>query len=434
MSSALNVALPSIGQELRLDPILLGWLNTSFLLAITPFLIPFGRLGDIYGRKKILLVGIYLLLASLLLITISHSGGILIAIRVLQGFAGAMMYSNVIPMLVAAVPLNKRGHALGVLSATTFLGFAVGPFLGGIITYQFGWRYIFWFLFLVNFTVLLITHFRCRSDWREDQGETFDSTGAIFLGVGILATMYGFSTLTSLSGALLVAAGILCLTFFAFFEMRISHPIVNMDLFLHNSLFAFSNLAALISYVATFAVSFLLSLYFQNVKALTPQLTGLILVAQPIVQVVFSPISGHLSDRIEPRLLASGGMACKLLGLIMLIFLGRDTPIFFVVISLTLIGLGFALFSSPNANAVMSSVDRQVFGVASATLSTMRQGGMALSMGIVMISLSVFLGGSNVTPDNPGQFLNSMRVSFGICALACLGGVFASLARGNVRR
>ena len=434
LSSSLNVALPSIGQEFAMGPILLGWINTSFLLAVATFIIPFGRLGDIYGRKKIFMGGLFVLLVASLLIAISHSSIMIIACRVLQGFASAMIFATVIPMLLSVIPGSERGHALGVTTGSVYFGLSAGPFLGGIITQHLGWRFIFWLNIPLSLTLLMITTLMLKGDWAEACGERFDLAGAVILGLGLFLTMYGFSTLPSINGAILIAVGILGILFFVFFEMRTLHPIMDINLFRHNAVFAFSNLATLINYAATFAVSFLLSLYLQKVKSLTPQSTGLVLVAQPIVQALFSPMTGRLSDRIEPRLLASWGMAFTLLGLIMLVFLGVNTSVFYVVFCLVILGFGFALFSSPNTNAVMSSVGRQFYGVTSATLSTMRQIGMMFSMGIVMMSMSLLLGRSEITPDNPGQFPASMRISFGMFALMCFGGIFASLARGNINR
>jgi len=434
LSSSLNVALPSIGHEFAMGPILLGWINTSFLLAVATFIIPFGRLGDIYGRKKIFMGGLFVLLVASLLIAISHSSMMIIACRVLQGFASAMIFATVIPMLLSVIPGSERGHALGITTGSVYFGISAGPFLGGIITQHLGWRFIFWLNIPLSLTLLMITTLMLKGDWAEARGERFDLVGAVILGLGLFLTMYGFSTLPSINGAILIAVGILGILFFVFFEMRTLHPIMDINLFRHNAVFAFSNLAALINYAATFAVSFLLSLYLQKVKSLTPQSTGLVLVAQPIVQALFSPLTGRLSDRIEPRLLASWGMAFTLLGLIMLVFLGVNTSVFYVVSCLVILGFGFALFSSPNTNAVMSSVGRQFYGVTSATLSTMRQIGMIFSMGIVMMSMSLLLGRSEITPDNPGQFPVSMRISFGMFALMCFGGIFASLARGNINR
>lgn len=426
------MALPAIGEEFRMGPVLLGWISLSFLLAIVPFMIPFGRWGDLYDRKKIFMGGIFVLLAASLVIATAHSGGMIIACRALQGIASAMMFSTVMPILVSAVPLSERGHVLGIATASVYFGYSAGPFLGGIITHHLGWRFIFWLTALVSLALLWLTHFMLKGDEMDAPGEKFDLTGAILLGSGLLAAMYGFSTLPSVNSAILITAGILCIVFFVFFERRVIHPLVDTNLFINNSVFAFSNLAALINYAATFAVGFLLSLYLQKVKALTPQYAGLILITQPIVQALFSSMTGRLSDRIEPRLLASWGMAGTLLGLIMLVFLSADSPVYYIVICLIIHGFGFALFSSPNTNAVMSSVDRQRYGIASATLSTMRQVGMTFSMGIVMMAMSLLMGKADITPDNPGPFLDSMRISFSIFAAMCLGGIFASLARGNI--
>jgi MFS family permease len=286
----------------------------------------------------------------------------------------------------------------------------------------------------LSLVLLGVTHFTFAGDGKKAPGEKFDLIGAFLLGCGLLAIMYGFSSLPAISGTILIGAGMALIMLFVFFEMKTTQPIVNINLFRYNAVFAFSNLAALINYAATFAVTFLLSFYLQDIKALTPQFAGLILVAQPIVQAVCSPMVGRLSDRLEPRLLASWGMAFTLLGLIMLVFLKGKSTLLYVLICQMILGFGFGLFSAPNTNAVMSAVDRHVYGVASATLSTMRQLGMTFSMGIVMMSMSMLLGKAAITPGNHGQFLDSMRISFIIFSLMCCGGIFASLARGNIKR
>jgi len=434
MSSSVIVALPSIGQEFAMGPTLLGWISTSFLLAVAPLMIPFGRLSDIYGRKNIFVMGLLILFVASLFIALARSGEMIIACRVLQGISSAMLNATVFPIMVAAVPLGQRGHVLGLATAAVYFGLSAGPFLGGIITHYLGWRFIFWLNVPLSLALLMITGVTVENDQRNVPGEKFDSVGAFLLASGLLAVMYGFSSLPSPTGFLLIGIGIFDIIGFVFFEMKASQPIVDINLFRHNAVFAFSNLAALINYAATFAVTFLLSFYLQNIKALTPQFAGLILITQPIVQAVFSPMIGRLSDRMEPRLLASSGMGLTLLGLIMLVFLDGQSALLYILICLVVLGCGFALFSSPNTNAVMSSVDSQVYGVANATLSTMRQMGMTFSMGIVMMCISLFLGKAEIVAGNQGQFLNSMRISFVIFALMCGGGIFASLARGNINR
>jgi MFS family permease len=208
---------------------------------------------------------------------------------------------------------------------------------------------------------------------------------------------------------------------------------LQIELFKNNIVFAFSNLAALINYSATFAVSFLLSLYLQYIKGFTPEKAGLILIAQPVMMAIFSPLAGILSDRIEPLIIASIGMALTTAGLVMLIFVGNGASIGFIIVSLIILGLGFGLFSSPNTNAVMGSVERKFYGVASGMLGTMRLTGQTFSLGISLLLFALYIGRVEITPEYYPLFLKSMRTAFIIMAILCFLGIFASIARGKTR-
>jgi len=214
-------------------------------------------------------------------------------------------------------------------------------------------------------------------------------------------------------------------------ESSTASPVLDISLFRHNQVFAFSNLAAFINYSATFAVGFLLSLYLQYIKGLNPSDAGIVLVAMPVVQAVFSPLMGRLSDRIEPRLLASSGMALTAAGLLLLVFIGAETALWYIIASLIVLGVGFALFSSPNINAVMSSVDKKSLGVASATLATMRLTGQMFSLGIAMLLISLFMGRVQITPEIYPQYIRSLQTTLAVFTALCIGGIFASMARGK---
>ncbi|RKY46623.1 MAG: MFS transporter, partial [Candidatus Neomarinimicrobiota bacterium] len=231
----------------------------------------------------------------------------------------------------------------------------------------------------------------------------------------------------------LVLAGVFGILLFVRCEIKVDNPVLNINLFRNNRTFAFSNLAALIIYSATFAISFLLSLYLQYVKSLSPQNAGLILVTQPIVMTIFSPFAGRLSDRVEPGIITSAGMVLTVISLLLFTFLNKETTLEFVVASLILLGFSLALFSSPNTNAVMSSVERRFYGVSSATLGTMRLTGQMLSMGIAMLIFAIYIGKVQITPEHYSLFLTSMKTAFVIFAVLCYGGIFTSLARGKVR-
>lgn len=434
MGSSVNVALPAIGAEFSMGAVMLGWINTAFLLAAATFLIPFGRLGDLYGRKLIFILGVGLLALSSALLALAGSGGQLITIRVFQGISSAMVFATAMPLLIAVVPAQERGRAIGYTIAAVYLGLSTGPFFGGFITQYLGWRYIFGINVPLGLSLLVVAVMMLRKDAGEHGHAKFDYLGSLILAVGLLLTMYGFSNLPSAVAGMMVLCGLVVLGAFVGYESRLKHPLVDMMLFRKNTIFAFSNLAALINYAATFAVTFLLSLYLQKVRLLSPQAAGIVLVAQPIVMTIFSPLAGRLSDRIEPRTLASWGMGITALGLAMLAFLAATTPLAYIVASLIVLGFGFALFSSPNTNAIMSAVDRRMYGVASSVVSAMRQIGMMFSMGIVAMLLSVFIGSAQLSSENAPQFLQCARVAFAVFAALCCAGVFASLARGKVAR
>lgn len=434
MGSAVNVALPSIGKEFGMGVIHLGWVNTAFLLAAASFVIPFGRLGDLFGRKRIYTLGIILFTISSVVLAAAGNGTLLIAMRVFQGFGSAMIFATGLPILMSVFPAGERGKALGISVAAVYFGLSVGPFVGGLITQQLGWRFIFWMNLPAGLILLTVLLTMLKGEWAEAKGEAFDLRGSLVLAAALTGSMYGFSILPSLFGALAIAAGLICFVIFVKYELRISHPVVNISLFRDNPVFAFSNLAALINYAATFAVSFLLSIYLQRVKGFSPQTAGLILVAQPIAQMLLSPAAGRLSDKIEPRTLASLGMGLSLLGLALLVPLRANSPIGYILLCLIVLGIGFGLFSSPNTNAIMSSVERRFLGIAGAMVSTMRQVGMMFSMGVVMMVMSLIVGNSEIGPTDQANFLWSMRLAFIIFAAMCFGGIFASLARGKLNR
>ncbi|MBN1593238.1 MAG: MFS transporter, partial [Candidatus Coatesbacteria bacterium] len=221
---------------------------------------------------------------------------------------------------------------------------------------------------------------------------------------------------------------------FVIIEFYKKSPVLNVRLFAGNRTFAMSNLAALINYSATAATLFLLSSYLQIVKGLAPQQAGLVMLSQPFIQAICSPLAGKLSDRIEPRVVASVGMSLNAIGLALLIFLDSMTPLWFIVAVLIVLGLGFGFFSSPNTNAVMGSVDKKLYGFASATVSTFRLVGMTMSMGIVMLLISLQIGDAKLMAENQDQFLKVMEISFTVFAALCAVGVAASLARGKLNR
>ena len=432
MGSSVNVALPMIGRDFSMSALSLGWVASSFLLAAAIMLLPIGRLADIYGRRIFFLWGSLIFALSSLLCIWSWTESIFIAMRVVQGIGGAMIFSTGTAMLISAYPANERGKMLGINIAAVYIGLTCGPFIGGILTQHLGWKTIFLVNAALGAAAAGLALRMTREDRSAARGEPFDLGGSVLYAAALFAVMYGFSQLPSPTGGVLITVGVICFIFFIRQQLRRPFPLINIHLFLDNRVFAFSNLAALINYSATFAVTFLLSLYLQHIKMMTPSQTGIVLVVEPLLQAVFSPAAGRLSDRYEPRIISSAGMMLTVIGLVGLFFIAADTSLYYIVLCLAILGTGFALFSSPNINAVMSSVENKFYGIASATQATMRLVGQSLSMGVAMLVFAWVIGDRSLTDETNALLVISSKLIFGILAVTCVVGVVASLVRGRV--
>lgn len=433
LGSSINVALPTIGRELHLSPVALSWVATAFMLASAVCLVPFGRLADIVGRRRVFLIGMITFTATSLACGFAASGAALIALRALQGVGGAMIFSTGLAILTAVHAPGERGRVLGLNAAAVYAGLSAGPFLGGMLTRLWGWPGVFYATAPLGLATAVVAWRGLRGEWTGDRQAGFDAIGTVLYALALSALMIGLSLLRERAGILLVAAAAALFAAFLAWERRVSYPIIDVGLLASNPVFARSNLAALINYAATFAATFLLSLHLQYLRGLDPGRAGLVLLSQSVVMAAVSPLAGRLSDRWEPRIVASAGMGLGVAGLGWLAFLQADTSLGVIITALVVIGVGFGLFSSPNTNAVMSSVPARQLGVASATLGTMRLVGQMLSLGVAAAIIAAGVGPRPLTPELHPRFLMAERTAFLVFAGLCVLGLVASLTRGNVR-
>ncbi len=434
MGSSINIALPSIGIAFSMDNILLNWVSSIFLLSSAIFLVPFGKIADIHGRKKIFKWGILGYMVSSLICAISISSLMLIIIRFIQGLFISMVTATSIAIITSIFKKNERGKAIGINIAAVYIGLTLGPPIGGILVQNLGWQWIFLINVLISGCAFIFTIISLKGEWAEAKNEKLDMIGSILYGGFLLSLMIGMSQLRSFLGFVFLIFSIIGIIIFIYWEQKVKNPVLNISLFKDNKVFAFSNLAALINYMSTFAIGFLLSLYLQYILNLTPQEAGFILLTQPIVQATLSPLAGRLSDKKEPQIIASIGMGLLSLGLIMLIFTDELTPLSYIISCQLILGLGYALFSSPNTNAVMGSIDKRYFGIASGTISTMRLIGQTLSMQIVLLIFTLIIGPNEITPIYYGLFNLSMKIALLTFAIFSFFGIFASLARGKRKK
>lgn len=432
VGSAVNVALPQLAREFAMGALTLSWVASAFMLSAAISLLPFGRLADSLGRKPFFLAGLLLFAVSLVAAAVAPGTGWLLAARVLQGAAGSLIFATALPLLLAAFPAGRRGRILGINVAAVYLGITLGPTCGGFLMRLGGWRSIFWVSAGLALAAFLLA-WGCRClETSSRRRPVFDWPGTVVYAGSLCALMIGLTRMPEPTAAALVVLALAGLFLFGRIEERAPEPLLDMNLLRRNRPFACSNLAALLHYSATAAVAFLVSLYLQYLKGFSPAQAGMVLMSQPALMALLSPLCGRLAERVQPRLLASAGMALTGTGLAALAFVGPGTPLSRVVGVLLLIGAGFALFSSPNTQAVMGAVPSARHGIASATLGTMRLLGQMLSMAMVTLVLAIRHGPQEIAPDTFPSLLSAIRFAFSLFALLCLAGIHFSLARGEI--
>jgi len=428
MTSAVNIALPLIEEEWNVSAVTLSWISLSYILPAAAFLMPAGRLADLYGRKRFFIMGMIAFTVITFAAALAPNAFVLILLRILQGIGMAVLLACTTAMVTLAHPPETRGRALGLQVGGVYLGLTLGPALGGVIIHNLGWRFIFVLVGIVGAIDCLLAVWRLRGvEWREPKRAPFDVTGSVAWAGALTVLLIGFSVLPGVLGWVLIIAGAAGIAGFLWWETRAPDPVLNVDLIRRNRVFAYSNAATFINYAATYAMTFLMSLYLQYNRGLDPQAAGLVLVTGTVVQTAFSPVSGRLSDRVQARYVASAGMGVCVLGLLALVFLTATTPYWYIIATLCVLGLGFAFFATPIIYAIMGSVDRRYTGVASATIGTMRLTGQNISMGLATLVLAVVVGSHPIGPADYGNVLTSVRITFAIFTVLCVVGVAASL-------
>lgn len=432
-SSAMNLAIPAIGIEFDASATFTGWIVTGYMLCVAMFAVPFGRLADLTGRRRIFLIGIVSFSVLTGLTFFAWNIETVVILRVLQGLACALIFATNNAILIDSYPVSIRGKMLGFAVTSTYFGLSTGPVFGGLITHYLGWRYVFIFTLLISLFAMILALAKLPKnsfDHEEKTKGSFNIFGNIlYLGM-IFCIMYGFSSFGENHFAkMLIFVGVGLLVLFVIHELKTEKPIIKMSLFIGNTSFLLSNLAALFNYGATFAVGYLMSIYLQLIMGLDAQWAGIVLITQPLIMAIISPFAGKASDKVSPFKMASFGMALCAITLFSYTFLGVNGSIIHILINLIIIGIGFGVFSSPNTNAIMSCVEKEDYGVASSILATMRSLGHTSSMAIITLIMSTHLGKLSFAQATPEQLVGTMHTCFIVFSIICVVGVFISLQR-----
>ena len=426
LSAGIVLGVPTIANEFGMNNVVQNWIPTIVLLVIAVFTLPAGQISGKYGVKKSLIIGVIIFILASFGACISISAEMFLFFRVLQGIGIAFSNVATMAMVVQAIKPQNRGKALGFTVTGIYLAGSLSPVFCGFLVYNLGWRAMFYFVvpFLILCLILMIL--KIPGEWKSYENDKIDSVGYVLYGIGILLFIYGFTNLMNFTGQICILTGLLLLVIFGYYEFKTESPAFNMDLF-KNMKFTSSNVAALCSYLAIAAITTILNYHFQYVRGWNAQMSGLILIITPIIMAIMAPNAGKLSDKIHPQKLAAIGMAIATVTLLILIFLDADTPLYLIVVAMILQGVGMGLFTTPNTNAIMSSVPPKETPNASAAQSAMRTIGQTLSLGLLTLVFAWMMGSLKLSSKYAGMIVQSSQLVCIICTVICIIAIFASL-------
>ncbi len=429
-ASAINLAIPAISAEFRSGSELTGWIITGFLLGNVVFSVPFGRIADLTGRKRVLAAGVAIFATTSLACVFAVSMWTLIILRIVQGLGGAMFASTNIAIMVDAYPPRKRGKVLGLAIASAYIGLSVGAPIGGALNNYLGWRSIFIVMTLMSFISLILVLLKLPDDSRKAVGENFDAPGNLMY---IIASTLVLSGISMWAGhhwvGALILVGLLIGVVFVRHEWKRETPVLDVRLLASNRNYAFSNIATFLNYAFIAGLTYYLSIYLQLVLGLNSMISGAIMMGQPLFQAIVSPYAGKLSDRVSPFKVATAGMVICAVGLFGFCFISENTSLAYVIAVLIVIGTGFGVFSSSNSNAIMSCVEPQDYGAANSFQITMRNLGQTVSLCIVTSIMTAHIGDTAFTDAPTSALILSMRTGFITFTVLCVIGIFFSMEK-----
>ena len=426
LSSGIVLGVPSIAQEFGMNNIVQNWIPTIALLVVAVFTLPAGQISGKYGVKKLLIIGVLIFILASVGACISFSTESFLFFRVIQGIGMAFLNVSAMAMVVQSIKPQNRGKALGFTVTGVYLAGSLSPVICGFLVYNFGWRSMFYFVIPFLALCLAIMILKIPGDWKTYEYNKIDSVGYLIYGIGILLFIYGSTNLMNTIGIICIIVGMCLLAIFGYYELKIDSPAFNIKLF-KNMKFTSSNIAALCSYLAIAAITTILNYHFQYVRGWNAQITGIMLIITPIIMAIMAPNAGKLSDKIHPQKLAAIGMTIATITLAILLFLDSNTPIYLIVIAMILQGVGMGLFTTPNTNAIMSSVPPNETPNASAAQSAMRTIGQTMSLGLLTLVFAWFMGNLKLSPAYADLIVQSSQLICSICTVICIIAIFASL-------
>ena len=430
MLSAVNVAVPAIAEDLDATGVQVSWLPTAFMLASAIFFLPFGRLSDMYGRKKLYMGGLVGMSIGAAIAAVAPNIHVLLLARVIQGTAAAAIFGTGLAILTSIYPAHRLGHTIGIAASCVYIGLTGGPWFGGYFTEAFGWRTMFSVQIPGYLLVIAITLLFLRGEWRSSEPVRFDLNGAVLFGLWLISFVVGLGELPSTTGGMLVVAGAAGAYVFIRDQLSKPYPLVRLYAVKANRIYFYSILAAFSAYGAVFPSLFTISLLLQYVLGLSPEGAGNILLLQALAMAMTAPMAGRIADATGSRTIATMGCLIVMIMFVWLCTVTAATPIWMIGTNQFILGFGMGLFSTPNSSAAMRSLTSTNLGIASALVNLSRTLGQIFGIGFVMLMIAIFIGEQELTPETYPDLLFCIRASFVLSVVLAVGAMYFSWMRG----
>jgi EmrB/QacA subfamily drug resistance transporter len=440
------LAIPTITQDLHADLYTIIWVIILYLLVIAVFTTQLGRMGDIYGRAKFYNLGFAVFTIGSALCGASPTALYLVVFRGIQGIGAAMMQANAGAIIADIFPPNMRGRAYGFTAIGWNAGATLGIVLGGFITTFFGWRYIFYINVPIGILAIILGMKYIKSQQRIKV--KLDIIGMSLLLVSLSTIAYGSADIAGEGvrplNVYLISAGLITLLAFLLVETKQSYPIIDLRVFKGNRVFTYSLLASFLQTTGYLATAFIIIMYLQGIRGLTPLQASLLLVPGYVIASLVAPFTGKLSDRIGSRIPATIGLALMITAILVYLQLTTTSPLYVVIIASIIGGLGSSLFFPANNSAIMANAPRGFYGGASGLARTLSNIGTLLSYVIAIsvasitvpryVAFEVFLGTTNLIGGVASSFLDGLKSAFYVSLVILSIALTLSVLRGKEYR
>ena len=430
--SGINVVIPSISAEFGLNAILTNWVLALFILSNCAFILPAGRLADNYGRKRIYMLGGWLLVVGALVSIVATSEFIFFVGRFVQGMAVAMIFSSGLALIVSAVPKKDRGLYLGLTSACVYVGLSIGPLIGGWLESAYGWRSCFMAIIVAIIGVNGILLATYGQDWKAAEKKAIDISGSLFLALAISGLVIGTTLINQSYAIWIFFSSVIFILIFIRLQKRRTHPLIRLDLLRKNTALLHGSLASFLMYTGNYTVPFLMALCMQYVYMMSAFEAGTIIIWQAIAMTIAALLVSKLSQIYEPRTLAFSGVTLYSIGLLTLAYKLQQNDIVGMQYALFVIGFGFGFFSAPNNTMGLSKVSDDRMGIGAGLINFARVFGNIAGSLIVLLLTAIFVGQVAFSTQTTVELLLIAKISFVTGAILAVVAIVIILKQADI--